>query len=416
MKLIQDEESKVLHKSLQITVVIVAAAWPCLTFAQAPAAQIFVVCGSQQNQPTVYVSAVLQGTKAALPGFQSGFIEFLVQHYGYKGVVGCVPTNTAVNAQNFINTRSTALRNAKKTVVNTGWNPGTPAVAAANAVPPAASTAAAANAVRSTSAAAPSPSGAVRSPSAAAPSPSGAAPNASATNGGASQLTSALGAIFGGGSAGTSAAGSSSGAGCGATSATTATAGKAGASGSTGASGSASAPGNASTGCQSTMVQVSNALANVFKSANGAASSPSAAKNASPSAPAGALGSAQAQNTKIIVYGCGRQDMQVACVSDLANQSQKDTLVQAADVWKDAFIVDDRGDRHLRSTGFFLNIDGDQRPQLDIAYGKTARFILMFDGVQSKVQKVALRSTSGLDVEEIAVIDPNAVVQGSQQH
>jgi hypothetical protein len=108
--------------------------------------------------------------------------------------------------------------------------------------------------------------------------------------------------------------------------------------------------------------------------------------------------------------------MQVACVTDLANQSQKDTLVQAADIWKDAFIVDDRGDRHLRSAGFFLNIDGDQRPQLDIAYGKTARFVLMFDGVQSKVQKVALRSTSGLDVEEITVIDPSAAVQSSQPH
>jgi hypothetical protein len=416
--LIQDEESKVLRKSLQIAVGIIAAACPCLTFGQAPAAQIFVVCGSQQNQPTVYVSGVLQGTQAALPAFQSGFTEFLAQRYAYKGVVGCLPTNTAVNAQNFINTRSTALRNAKKTVVNTGWNPGAPAVAAA------------AGAARSTNAAAPTPSGAVRNatgaapgPSAAAPSPSGAAPNTSASTGGASQLTSALGAIFGGGSAGTSAAGASSGAGCGATTATTAApAGKTGASGSTSTSGNANASGNASTagntgtGCQSALVQVSNALASVFKSANGAAASPSAAKNPSPSSPAGALGSAQAQNTKLIVYGCGRQDAQVACVSDLANQSQKETLVQAADVWKDAFIVDDRGDRHLRSGGFFLNIDGDQRPQLDIAYGKTARFILMFDGVQSKVQKVALRSTSGLDVEEIVVIDPNAVVQGSQQH
>ena len=53
-------------------------------------------------------------------------------------------------------------------------------------------------------------------------------------------------------------------------------------------------------------------------------------------------------------------DAQVACNTDLTNQNQKDTLVQAGDVWKDAFIVDDRGDRHQRSSGFFLNVDGDQ--------------------------------------------------------
>lgn len=390
-----------LRRSLQITMGIVAAACPCVTFGQAPAAPLFVVCGSQQNQPTVYVSGVLQGTKAALPGFQSGFTEFLVQHYAYKGVVGCLPTNSAVNAQNFINTRSTALRNAKKTVVDTGWNPGVPAVPVANIpVAPAVSTAAPAGAARSTNTAGPSTSGA-------APSTSGGAA------GGVSQLTSALGNIFGGGSAGTTAAGGTGSAGCGATTATSATPATTSTAATAGKTGAA---GNAGSGCQSALVQVSNALASVFKSANGAASTPSAPKSAPSSAPAGSLGSAQAQNTKLIVYGCGRQDMQVACVTDLANQSQKDTLVQAADIWKDAFIVDDRGDRHLRSAGFFLNIDGDQRPQLDIAYGKTARFILMFDGVQSKVQKVALRSTSGLDVEEITVIDPNAAVQSSQPH
>jgi hypothetical protein len=92
-------------------------------------------------------------------------------------------------------------------------------------------------------------------------------------------------------------------------------------------------------------------------------------------------------------------------------------LVHADGVWTDAFIVDDRGDRHQRVSGFFLNIDGDQRPQLDISYGKTARFILMFDGVPAKVQKVALRSaTGGLDVEEIGLVVPSAGTQAVQQH
>ena len=123
------------------------------------------------------------------------------------------------------------------------------------------------------------------------------------------------------------------------------------------------------------------------------------------------LGSGQAQNTKLVVYGCGRQDTRVACVTGLTNQNQKDTLVHAADIWNDAFIVDDRGDRHPRSSGFFLNVDGDQRQQLDIGYGKDAQFILMFDGVPAKVQKVALRSPAGLDVEEIGLTSPAGAAQ-----
>jgi hypothetical protein len=139
------------------------------------------------------------------------------------------------------------------------------------------------------------------------------------------------------------------------------------------------------------LAQVSGALTSVFA-------------NAQAGHDAG-LGSAQGDSTKLVVYGCGRQDTQVACVTELTNQNQKNTLVQSSEVWKDTFIVDDRGDRHQRTSGFFLNIDGDQRPQLDISYGKTARFILMFDGVQTKVQKIALRSATGsLDVEDISLI------------
>jgi hypothetical protein len=81
------------------------------------------------------------------------------------------------------------------------------------------------------------------------------------------------------------------------------------------------------------------------------------------------------------------------------------------------FIVDDRGDRHLRTSAFFLNVDGDQRPQLDISYGKSARFILMFDGVQTKFQKVALRSAAGgLDVEEISLVAANPGATSSPPH
>ena len=363
-----------LRRLITITMSIFAAICPFVTFAQTAAGpQLFAVCASQANLPTVYFSGVLQGTKQAFAGFQGGFTEFLAQHYAYKGIVACLPTNSAANAQNFINAQSTALRNAKKIVVGTGWTQ---------------SAAAAAPVVKATMPAA-----------TATPSAANAAASASGSStGGASQLTSALGSLFGTG-AGTGAGSGSNG--CGATAATGARPG--------------AAASTSGAGCPSPLGQVSTTLAGVFsKSANAAAGS--APKNP-PSNADGVLGSAQTQNTKLLVYGCGRQDTQVACVTDLGNQNQKDTLVQAADVWKDAFIVDDRGDRHPRTAGFFLNIDGDQRPQLDISFGKSARFVLMFDGVQTKVQKVALRSaTGGLDVEEITLIDPNAGAKASPQH
>jgi hypothetical protein len=366
-----------LHRSFRSTISICAATYPFFASGAAPPAQFFVVCASQPNEPTIYFSAVLQGPATAVAGFQRGFTEFLAQRYAYKGVVACLPTNNAANAQNLINTRSSALHNAKKNVVDTGWTQVASAAtpAATVAVPQATSPATAAKVAPATAAK-------VAPGTAAKVAPGTSA--GSAGGGSQSQLTSILGSVFGTGS-------STSGGGCSAT----------------GASGAKSAgSGSGGTGCQNPYGQVSSALAGVFgkKSTDGDKSPQSSASD-------GGLGSAQAQNTKLVVYGCGRQDSQIACVTDLANQNQKETLVQAADVWKDAFIVDDRGDRHPRSTGFFLNIDGDQRPQLDISYGKTARFILMFDGVQTKVQKVALRSaTGGLDVEEINLI----VAQGGQ--
>lgn len=255
--------------------------------------------------------------------------------------------------------------------------------------------------------------------------PIAAAPSVStstAATGGAgspSQLTSVLGTIFG--TPGGASTGTASGTGGCGDSTTPAKAGpakggSATAGGATSANGT-STSGTSGAGCQTPFQQVSSALTSVFgaKSASGPASANAAPKSAPSSAPDGNLGSAQAQNTKLIVYGCGRQDTQVACVTDLTNQNQKDTLVQAGDVWKDTFIVDDRGDRHQRTSGFFLNVDGDQRPQLDISYGKSARFILMFDGVQTKVQKVALRSAAGgLDVEEINLIGGSAGTKASQ--
>lgn len=371
------------HRSLRLIAgVLTMTCWAIRIAQAAQPAEYFAVCGSQINQPTIYFSGVLQGPPAAFLGFQAGFNAFLVQHYAYKGLVACLPTNSAVNAQNFINSKSTALRNAKHNVIETGWTE-----AAAAAAPPVAPVLA-----RAQNAA----------PAAAANSPApGSATAAAGNTGGASQLSSILTSVFGGnggGSSGSPAAGSKG--------------------GSPGGAGSGAASNSSGSGNQNTLAQVSNTLTSVFgNKSGGAAPAEAAPKSPQPGVPDGALGMAQTPMTKLVVYGCGRQDKQVACVTDLTNQNQKDTLVQAADAWKDAFIVDDRGDRHQRSNGFFLNVDGDQRPQLDISYGKSARFILLFDEVQTKVQKVALRSaTGGLDVEEINLIDPNAAVQASHSH
>lgn len=395
------------HIKISLTIAVLLAASPALVFGQAkPPTQFFVVCASQMNEPTVYFSGVLEGPATAFASFRTGFDQFLTQHYAFKGTVVCGPANTAANAQNFLAARSTALRNAKKNVVDTGWTEGAPGLtsvaSALGSVPGAAPQAKAASGV-----------------AAAAVAPTGSTPAAAAggSAGGGSQLTSVLSTVFGS-PAGTGTGTASGGAGCsnGAASAKSGQA-KTGTAGASTSANGTSASGTGGTGCQSPFQQVSMALTNVFggTSTGGSASANAAPKASPPSTADGSLGSAQAQNTKLTIYGCGRQDTQVACVTDLTNQNQKDTLVQAGEVWKDAFIVDDRGDRHQRTSGFFLNVDGDQRPQLDISYGKSARYILMFDGVQTKVQKVALRSAAaGLDVEEINLIGANAGTKTSQ--
>lgn len=333
---------------------------PAAVHGQAAPHEVFVVCGSQPNAPTVYFSGVMQGPANAFQGFHNGFVTFLSQTYGYKGAVGCAPANTAVNAQGTLNARAAALRNQKKNVVETGWTESAAAAAPAAAAP----VAPAAKAAGSTAGRA-------------------SAGSSGAAAGSSSELSGILGAVLGAG-AGSGGTGAAAG-------------GAAHAKGSTGTS--------AGTADQGGATQVASALATVFSNKSSGGSS-GAESTPGPEASEG-LGSAQAQNTKLVLYGCGRQDTRVACVTALTNQNQKDTLVQSSAVWNDTFIVDDRGDRHPRSNGFFLNIDGEQRSQLDISYGKTARFILMFDGVPAKVQTVALRSSAGgLDVENINLVPP----------
>jgi hypothetical protein len=381
------------------------------TIAAAPPAppQYFVVCASAPNLPTVYFSGIVPAQPTAFQEVRTGFADYLAQHFSYKGAVACAPTNSLANAQKAVESRSTALRNAKKNVVDTGWNEGGGSVAAhigAALSPAAASVASQASATSAkpavsvgTAAAAGGRAATGSARSATAGSGAGSGGASGGGGAGTSDLASTLSSIFGTSGGGGCSGGSNGASGGGA--------GK----GDKGKSGSG-APSEAAagdTGCQSPYAQVSSTLTSLF---GGTASSTGGAQNAAGGDPRGGaappqqegLGSAEAQSTKLVVYGCGRHDTQVACVTDLTNENQKDTLV-LSDVWKDAFIVDDRGDRHPRSKGFFLNIDGDQRSQLDIGYGKSARFVLLFDVVQSKVQKVALRSVrGGLDVEDISLI------------
>ena len=388
------KESEVLHGFARATPGLLVFVVPMIALGQAAPPQYFVVCASQVNLPTIYFSGVLQGPATALQGFKNGFVEHLSQQYSYQGPVACWPTNTFANAQNFINSKAVAFRNAKHNVVETAWTESAAAALASATAAPAAAPAAGKTQVRGSAAAPASSAGAHAGSGSAATGGAGAdSPTA--------QLTSVLNAVFG-----------NSGSGCGATGTSPPKSSGAKSTGtSTGAQGAGAA------GCSNTAGDLSNTLANAFTSAaaNGPGSGHGGSGGQSGASNSG-LGSAETQTTKLVVYGCGRQDTQIACVSELTNKDQKDTLVQAADVWQDTFIVDDRGDRHVRSGGFFLNIDGDQRSQLDISYGKTAKFILMFSDVQSRVQKVALRSTGGgLDVEDINLITPGGAGKANSQ-
>ncbi len=100
------------------------------------------------------------------------------------------------------------------------------------------------------------------------------------------------------------------------------------------------------------------------------------------------LGIAQFGNAIITVHGCNRLGTQVSCETEISNQNKTETLLQSSMEWADAYIIDDRGDRHPRSIAYFLNIDGDKRVDLDVPYGQSVRYLLMFNDVQAKVAMV----------------------------
>src|SRR6185369_16576593 len=221
-----------------------AVSTPAATPAAAP--QYFVVCGSAPNQPTVYFSGVIQAQPAAFQQLRTGFADYLAQHFSYKGPVGCAPTNSAANAQKAAAAQSTALRNAKKNVVETGWTEGAGSLAAHIGA-----TLSPATASVTSKAVAPAAKAAVAGRTTAAAGESGG----SSTSG----LTSTLGTIFG-----------NSG-GCGGGNDAAGTGGsKSGNGKSAGGPQPDATPG--SSGCQSPYSQVASTLTTLFSSAGGSAS------------------------------------------------------------------------------------------------------------------------------------------------
>jgi len=129
----------------------------------------------------------------------------------------------------------------------------------------------------------------------------------------------------------------------------------------------------------------------------------------------GALGFAQYKNTILTVYGCTRQGSgtQVSCDTDLSNQDQANTQLGSDTQWSDIYAIDDRGDRHNRSMGFFMNDDGEKRMNMDISYGDSARYVLVFNNISAKATSLSLHSTNGgLDVEQISIANGGSAAGG----
>ena len=465
-----------LRRTAQLSVGVFLAFCPVLLSGQAAQPQYYVFCAAQAPPAapgvvaTVYYSGILQGTAANLASFRTDFATFLMQKYAYKGAAACAPANSMANAQTAMNNQITAFRNAKRNVVETGWTEGgaggilggggsNPLSSISNPLGSIlgggqSNTAAPTNQNKSTTTGGQTgqaPAGGAQGQA----TGRGGAGGAGGGNGGGNQSTfnNVFGQIFGNGGGGGNGGGAKTGQ---AQPNANAKPGQGGPGATGGAAGGANGGGGngGGGGNQSPFAQVSSVIfgnrgggnggggnngggngggrggqpgqpgqpgpANGVVENNNAPGQPGApgGRGGQGGQPAqqesGVLGSAQFGTTKLDIYGCARQDLQVACVTELTNQNPKDTLVKSADIWKDAFIVDDRGDRHTRTNAFFLNVDGEQRQQLDISNGKTAKFVLMFDQVPAKVEKVTLRSqTGGLDVEEMGLLAPDGSAPGT---
>lgn len=446
-----------LRRTAQLSVGLLVAFCPILLSGQAAQPQYYVFCAAQAapsapgGVATVYYSGILQGTAANLASFRTDFTQFLMQKYAYKGAAACAPRTTMADAQTMMANQETAFRNAKRNVVETGWTEGgaggilggggggaNPLSSISNPLGSIlgggkSNTGAPSNPPNTGATSAQPAAGAGQATGRGGPGGGNVAgANGGGGNGGGNQsaFSNVFGQIFGTNGGGGNGGGAKAGQGQPNANAKPGQGGPA-------ATGGTGGGGNSGGGNQSPFAQVSSVIFGNRGGGNGGGGNNGGGRGGQPGQPgqpgpasgvventnapgqpgapggrggqpaqqSGVLGSAQFGTTKLDIYGCARQDMQVACVTELTNQNPKDTLVKSADIWKDAFIVDDRGDRHTRTNAFFLNVDGEQRQQLDISNGKSAKFVLMFDQVPTKVQKVTLRSqTGGMDVEEMGLV------------
>lgn len=119
--------------------------------------------------------------------------------------------------------------------------------------------------------------------------------------------------------------------------------------------------------------------------------------------PDGALATVQYGGGMLTIYGCVRQGSQVACDCDFNNQNQNRTQYDT-NWWRDTYVIDQFGDRHARASGYFVNGEGKPRETIDIPYGQSSRYIMIFNDVSSNAASVSLHSAYGqLDVENMAL-------------
>jgi hypothetical protein len=123
---------------------------------------------------------------------------------------------------------------------------------------------------------------------------------------------------------------------------------------------------------------------------------------------AGALGVVQFRGCLLTVFGCQRQGTQVMCDTDFSNQDETNTRL-TNDWWSDAYLIDDLGDRHERSAAYFMNIEGQTRDAIDVPYGESTRFLLVFNDVSSSAATAALIAPLGnMRIEKITITEPAA--------
>lgn len=131
--------------------------------------------------------------------------------------------------------------------------------------------------------------------------------------------------------------------------------------------------------------------------------------------PNGSLGTFTYGEGMLTVYGCTRQGSQVLCDADFNNQNQRVTQVNTA-WWRDVYLVDQYGDRHQRASAYFVNGAGEPREMLDIPYGQSARYIMVFNDFNPNVGSVGFHSVYGnIDIENMSLDGSGGTVAGGDQ-